>query len=378
MLKVAVIGGLGCGKTTALTSLLSQLRSGSLSEYLVIEDRTSLRDVGISLTVKDLEIRCVLESVSSDKICIPRRHPSAQMEHYKFKFRLPGANLNFDIEFIEIPGSMLNFGTHYYEIRHIIQNVDVIMIAIETPYLMGSIESSSKDLCTEQINIGVNRINEIKDLLTYVEGDGEKTKMIVFTPLKCERWAKESGGLDKVTNRVKEVFSSSIQHLSSIDKLDMLIIPMQTSGNILFAEFREAYIYDSTEGPVECCRISKDIIRTYDGEFHMCLPGEKIYQNPEYVIFGTNLFRPSCWYIIDTANNSYAPHNCDQLVFHILRFVIESFKVGESEKSFMRGNKYKEWLGTVNIKDLENVYFKLQMNGDVKENVDGIEIIKKL
>lgn len=62
---------------------------------------------------------------------------------------------------------------------------------MDTPYLMGSIEETTKDICPDSINLGTNRVKEIQNFLTNIDNkDGKDAKMVIFVPLKCENGQK--------------------------------------------------------------------------------------------------------------------------------------------------------------------------------------------
>ena len=107
------------------------------------------------------------------------------------------------------------------------KNCDVFVIVVDTPYLMGSVDESTKDLCPESIDLGTNRVQDIQNFLTHIDDkEGQDAKMVVFVPLKCEKWAKEPNGLNKVTARIKEVYGTHIKNLSAYEKMNICVIPM--------------------------------------------------------------------------------------------------------------------------------------------------------
>ncbi len=65
-LKVIMIGGRRCGKTSALASLFEQMKNGPVKEYFTVSDRTILVTKGFekqdSLNDKTLELHNKLET----------------------------------------------------------------------------------------------------------------------------------------------------------------------------------------------------------------------------------------------------------------------------------------------------------------------------
>ena len=395
-LKVIMMGGRRCGKTSALASLFEQMKNGPVREFFTVSDVTVLETKGLeiqdSLNDKTLELMNMLETQKdSSNIFLVDKDPTSYFWLYKLHLKIPGTKKEMDIEFRDSAGEYFeSSNSHSKETIEYIKDCDVFVIIVDTPYLMGCVEEDSKDLCTESVNLGTNRVTDIQNFLANIENnDGKNAKMVVFVPLKCEKWAKEPNGLERVTQRVKEVYATHIKNLSAFEKINISIIPMLTSGNILFHEFRKAYIYNSVEGPVRCCKISGDIIRKEFGENDIPGSGETIVEDPESVINGTNIMRPYAWYQINPKDGSYAPLNCDQLPLHILRFMLMKLMDAEEvikHKSFL-GRMYdffrdiiksiKILFGGIDPEEMKKIIARMQREGVIKDKGYGIEIIKR-
>lgn len=65
-LKVIMMGGRRCGKTSALASLFEEMKNGQVKDYFTVSDRTVLETKGFetqdSLNDKTLELQNMLES----------------------------------------------------------------------------------------------------------------------------------------------------------------------------------------------------------------------------------------------------------------------------------------------------------------------------
>lgn len=395
-LKVIMMGGRRCGKTSALASLFEQMKNGPVKEYFTVSDRTVLETKGFetqdSLNDKILELQNMLETnKDNSNIFLVDKKPTSNYWLYKLHLQIPGTHREMDIEFRDSAGEFFETSnTHSQKTADYMKDCDVFVIVVDTPYLMGSVEESSMDLCPESINLGTNRVQDIQNFLTHIDDkEGKNAKMVVFVPLKCEKWAQEPNGLNKVADRIKEVYATHIMNLSAFEKMNVTIIPMQTSGNILFNEFRKAYIYNSLEGPVRCCKISNEIVRKEDGENDIVMQGETIVEDSESVINGTNLMRPYAWYQINPNDSSFAPKNCDQLPLHIIRFMLTKLMDAETVVKhkgllgrvydFFRDiiNTIRSLFGTMDTEELKRIIAKMQRDGVIKDKGDGIEIIKR-
>lgn len=391
-----MMGGRRCGKTSALASLFDQMKNGPVKDYFTVADRTVLETKGFevqdSLNDKTLELTNMLEqNRDNSNIFLVDQKPTNNFWLYKLHLQIPGTHREMDIEFRDSAGEFFEAsGIHAQETEEYIKNCDVFVIVVDTPYLMGSVDESTKDLCPESIDLGTNRVQDIQNFLTHIDDkEGQDAKMVVFVPLKCEKWAKEPNGLNKVSARIKEVYATHIKNLSAYEKMNVCIIPMQTAGNIVFSEFRKAFVYNSMEGPVRCCKIDDETIRKEDGENDLPMPGETITEDPEAIIAGTNMLRPYSWYQINPNDKSFAPKNCDQLPLHIIRFMLMKLMDAESKVKhggllgwiydFLRDmiNRIRGLFGTMNTDELKQIIGKMQRSGIIKDTGDGIEILKR-
>ena len=395
-LKVIMMGGRRCGKTSALASLFEEMKNGQVKDYFTVSDRTVLETKGFetqdSLNDKTLELQNMLESnKDNSNIFLVDKNPTSNFWLYKLHLQIPGTKREMDIEFRDSAGEFFEAsGSHAQETEEYSKHCDVFVSVVDTPYQMGSVDESTKDLCPESIDLGTNRVQDIQNFLTHIDDkEGQDAKMVVFVPLKCEKWAKEPNGLNKVTARIKEVYGTHIKNLSAYEKMNICVIPMQTSGNILFSEFRKAYIYNSIDGPVRCCKIDDETVRKEDGENDLPMPGETVVEDGEAVINGTTLQRPYSWYQINPNDSSFAPKNCDQLPLHIIRFML--MKLMDAEANVQHGgllgwiydflrdmiNRIRGIFGTMNTEELKQIIGRMQRSGLIKDTGDGIEIIKR-
>lgn len=395
-LRVIMMGGRRCGKTSALASLFEEMKNGPVKDYFTVSDRTVLETKGFevqdSLNDKTLELQNMLETnKNNSNIFLVDKNPTSNFWLYKLHLQIPGTHREMDIEFRDSAGEFFEAsGMHARETEEYIKGSDVFVIVVDTPYLMGSADESTKDLCPDSINLGTNRVQDIQNFLTHIDDkDGQDAKMVVFVPLKCEKWAKEPNGLNKVTARIKEVYGTHIKNLSAYEKMNICVIPMLTSGNILFSEFRKAYLYNSFEGTIRCCKIDDETIRKEDGENDLPMPGETVVEDAESVISGTNLARPYAWYQINPNDSSFSPKNCDQLPLHIIRFMLMKLMDAEAKVKhggllgwiydFLRDmiDRIRGIFGTMNTDELKQIIGKMQRSGIIRDTGDGIEILKR-
>lgn len=400
-LKVLMMGGRRCGKTSALASLFAQMINGEVKNYFTVSDRTKIETKGFetqdSLGGKTLELENMLETnKGNSNIFLVDKGPTNNFWLYNLHLQIPGKRREMDIEFRDSAGEFFEAaGMHAAETSEYIQNCDVFVIVVDTPYLMGPVEESTMDLCPESINLGTNRVMDIQNFLTNInDNDGKDAKMVVFVPLKCEKWVKENR-INEVTARIKTVYATCIQNLMAYSKMSISIIPMETSGNILFSELKKAYYFHdeigefsnlypkNRPGDVRCCLIDDETVRLENGEHELF--ADRCIIDAESVINGTNLTRPYAWYHINPADGSFAPHNCEQLPLHILRFMLAKLYDAETRKSsgffgwfsdLIR--RIRQIFGSMDPKELQGIISSMQRKGVIKDSGYGIEILKKI
>ena len=133
---------------------------------------------------------------------------------------------------------------HDAEIREKVREYDVFVVAIDTPYLMEAVNHDNK-LCNEAINNSYNHVNDIYTFLSELDDkDGADAKLVIFAPLKCEKWIKENR-ISEVVGRVKHVYEPTIHALSKYMNVEIDIMPIETVGNIIFQEQAKAMICQS-------------------------------------------------------------------------------------------------------------------------------------
>lgn len=132
---------------------------------------------------------------------------SGEFEDFTLQFCIPKSNNKMDIIFSDVSGEYYDMGrTHDAEVRDKVREYDVFLIAIDTPNLMEAVNPDNK-LCTESINNSYNHVNDIYSFLSGLDDkDGADAKLVVFIPLKCEKWVKD-GKLPDVIQRVKKYMS---------------------------------------------------------------------------------------------------------------------------------------------------------------------------
>lgn len=366
-LKVLMVGGRRCGKTSALAVMFDQLIKGKANEFFTVADTTVIETKGPetqdTLTSKTTGIKLFLEKPTTNTFLVDSK-PTLFDWKYTCKLTLPGTTKRLEIEFTDVPGEWFRSGTKDDEINQYVAANDVFVVMVDTPYLM----EESEAMCD-----AVNCISDIHNALTNInDEDGKKAKMVVFVPIKCEKWVKE-GRIKEVVDKLKSAYRVPIKALSAYKKMTICILPIETAGNILFREFKDAYLLNGDLEKDRCCQLSEKLVRMADGKTRPLRTNDQL--NPDLnAMMGTlGIMRPYAWYYANnkSATPGYAPRNCDQLALHILKFYVQKFQNENAWPNWMG------WTGFITKEEMLKKMAEINAANIIKNDVDGIEYLKK-
>jgi hypothetical protein len=375
-LKVLMMGGRRCGKTSALASLFDQMIHGKTNEVLTVCDNTILEtkdgERQDSLNDKRLELKYFIAQ-GGNKTFLADAHPTMNYWDYILQLQIPGQNKRMDILFRDAGGEFFDAGgAHHNETVQFVRDCDVFVVVVDTPYLMAGDEVEAE---------AANHIDSIHTFLMQIDDqDGRKSKQVIFVPMKCEQWIKD-GKIDDVVAAIESKYAATIQDLKVANKTEISIIPIQTAGDILFSDFRDPYILFNTltAKTQKCSRTSDRLVILKDGTQHEVEENEIVQQDMEgfFTIGGntTKIIRRSAWYHLPTDHKAkYSPYNCEQLPLHIIRFMFNK------KKSEAWGGVIGElisFFGGISARDMQDALDKLSQKNLIKDSGDGIKIIKK-
>lgn len=377
-LKVLMMGGRRCGKTSALASLFYQMIHGSTNQFLTVADVTSFdqKQIGNStemetidtLANKRLELEYFIRTSGSNTF-LADASPTSNFWDYTLQIQIPGTNKRTEIIFRDSAGEFFDAGgRHYNETVEFIRDCDVFVVVIDTPYLM-----AGKDYENHAANV----VDSIHTFITQIDSDKAKAKQVLFVPIKCEKWIQD-GKVDELVAKIEETYAASINHLVATAKTEISIIPIQTAGDILFSELRESYIlYNSLTGKKQkCSKTSNRLVTLNTGKQYRIQETDVLNEDLDAVFNGTSIPRPSAWYHLPISRKArYNPSNCEQLPLHIIRFM---FNKMEAEcLGGIWGILGNLLFGNITKNDMRNALSNLSANNLIKDNIEGIKIIKR-
>lgn len=409
-LKVLMMGGQRVGKSSALAAIMDAFISGAEKDILSAKDSTTLIKVDgekqASIESKLQEVKGMLRDNSGKTIIVNSGKTNKKWD-YNLELTLAGTNDSMNITFTDVNGEFFDGGNiHQEEIINLVQDYDVFIVAIDTPFMMES-RNDDSDLVDSVINKTYNCTLSIHTFLTQInDHDGNDAKLVIFTPIKCEHWAK-SNQLDSVVEAVKEDYQTSINALRKYKSVQIEILPIQTVGSAVFTEHLEALICEWTEKMFiffkkdcnsKCSSLPTGDIRLSNGEIKGKESFKKIQEDLDAVLIpGSDIIRPNSWFKIESSE--YRPHNCEQLALHILEFMLAKvvdakIKADQNQNPILRGlriaanfilnvgtlglwDKLCDLFGGISIEQMQSAMKKINDRNLIKHSGEGITILEK-
>lgn len=251
-LKIVMLGGRRCGKTTILSKIKQHfnevLHHGA--DEADKNDLLSLIPPTGEITKLNNAQDCINELFSSVENCYQEfaidENASNDKTVTTFKLNPLQGKGSLSLEFTDIPGEWCSYVEGYSkenklnDVKNLIIDSNVIIIAIDTPSLM-ELNGINADY--------YNRIRDIKELFASAfSGEtfskNESQKMIIFVPLKCEKYVIKSNGCANVDGLSKVCSVVELYYKEMIDcfkyyqnNITMAILPIVTIKEVEWARF---------------------------------------------------------------------------------------------------------------------------------------------
>ncbi len=246
-IRVLMLGGKRCGKTTVLSSMCGAINTALAGTDLSISvdpaTRAELDKARVSIIEHMKRFEQPLTSCEVDD------NPTSAERSYSFRLRRGNKGNGIPFRIHDIPGEWL-VNENAEHVKSLIQECQVILIAIDTPYLMAKMTDKKYGQYHEKYNKSVEITNFFKNVLS---AEDLKDRMILFVPIKCERYyhldrskhlAKYGRHyMKRVTDAVGAGYRDLIMYLKSTDALidhcTIAVTPILSAGGIDFISFRE-------------------------------------------------------------------------------------------------------------------------------------------
>ncbi len=247
-INVMMFGGRRSGKTSVLAAMKDCADK-------IFNQETNL---GLTISSADQETIDILIKKSEElnhyydtaeydrtKPITPDNSPTFEKQEFKFNVSLiDKPNSRLQVNFTDYPGEWLDNPTQYGQLKEIMEKTDIIMIAIDTPYLM-EICKTEEDIGSfnEKKNFSRKVAEMVKNDFTVDEKSARK-KMILFVPLKCEGYHNianpDKDRMEEVNKKIKKAFENLISFVTqgnNAERYECAITPIFTMGNLRFTRF---------------------------------------------------------------------------------------------------------------------------------------------
>ena len=371
-----MMGGRRCGKTSALASLFDQMIHGKTNEFLTVCDKTLLEEKDgekqDSLTGKRLELEHFI-SKGKNNTFLADKNPTKNYWKYVLQLQIPGTDKRMEVEFLDSAGEFFDAGgKHHNETVSFVRECDVFIVIVDTPYLMAGSKVEAE---------AANVIDSIHTFLMQIDSqNGRKAKQVLFVPIKCEKWVKEDK-INEVIKAIEEKYDATIRDLKASNKTEISIIPIETAGDIIFAELKDPYILFNTKTneQTRCAKVSERMVMLPEGKHKKIGDDEILNDDPQGVfMFGgefSDIVRPNAWFHLrHEPKAKYSPNNCEQLPLHIIRFMFNK-KKAEAWGGVI--GDLISFFGGISSKDMQKALDNLSQANLIKDSGEGIKVIKK-
>ena len=334
-MKVCMLGARGVGKTSVITSMYNSQKEAIKGTGLFLAADSDTEKI---LDNKREDLMRIFEGIHRENELVTESGIAGDDTEsvFEFTYGMNSEKINIDLEIRDYPGEYLKAESEL--VAGFVREASAIMIAIDTPCLM---EENGK------YHLAKNRLDLVsKFLMNYL--DHTEEKLILFVPLKCEKYYRE-GRIDEVTSAVKKQYDGLIQYLRDKEnmhgfkkKICCAITPIQTLGDVVFDSFAR----DERTGEIK-------EITTKDG---MKLPAEIRFH-------------------YTASNAEYSPVNCVQPLYYLLAFVSKQYEKARQEE------KNSGWIGRLReafrlIPNVEAFLLEIQRLGLKRiENTQGYKVL---
>lgn len=347
-INIMMMGGRRCGKSSVLASMEKCFDERFGTSNLTINPYDNA--TALDFTNKINEINGYYNNPDKYLNFTPDSNPTKDLSEYKMNLSLKNKN-NGEIlmNFIDFPGEWIAQKENIAKLNKPIQDSHVIIIAIDTPHLMEYTKSEDPD-AVGKFNDAANQSALVSMLLKKHLDLNSGIKMILFVPLKCEKY-RNNGSMPLVIRKIKSAYSSLINHINNDingNKCVMAITPIITLGTVEFKRFK----------------------RTEEGKIKVS-PNTKL---PLYPLYG----------FTDEAKDYPEPMYCEVPLIYTLMYVLTIAKEAK-EKKHHRAPwfvKAMRRLGESFLKFPSANDFLLEINGlnseitkYINKNEEGFELL---
>lgn len=233
-INVLMIGGRRAGKTSVLAAM-DQCCNELLAK--VPELCVSCIDGGANLTLKQNELEHYFTQKYMKKMVFTADHnPNVTPDTYTYDVTVKNRDSGYSINFMDVPGEYLINPEHKEELQKKFEMSQIIIITIDTPHMVESIDDVTK---VGKYHDGFNRVPELTRFFKNAFQKSKEERMVLFVPLKCEKYYYRSK-MEFVNKTLKIGYAELMSFLAN-DEIKQFctvgIVPILTIGGAEFFKF---------------------------------------------------------------------------------------------------------------------------------------------
>jgi hypothetical protein len=229
--KITMLGPGGVGKTSLLTAMYDR--------FDATLDAMNLQFVPDSETAAILTEKLgQLKSLTDEFEATGGLEKTENTNSFRFGIGMPGKKSFLKLQFIDYPGEFMHSDSTKEEKKWVEDSIAesvAVLVAIDAPVLM-----EGKGKWHELIN----RPTQIKILFQNVFQNLQTPKLVIFAPVKCEKYLRSESESEQLIKRIRE--DKDYQRLFKLfdseslkDKIVSVITPVQTVGSVVFSRIEE-------------------------------------------------------------------------------------------------------------------------------------------
>ena len=231
-INVMMVGGRRSGKSSVLASMQKCFGQTQTKTPLVIRcaDDELLEIIG----QKQQEMREFFYTKGKSRTFVPSEIGNHEILTYPFSIGIKDKRSRICVNFVDYPGEWLR--SRKDPLRAELQKSRILLVAIDTPHLM------EEDGVYNELRNGCWLVTQlIKD--TKFADASQGPGLILFVPLKCERYYNE-GRMNEVNVRVQKAYEELLNYIKQpgadgkTTRITVAITPILTLGGAEFNRFK--------------------------------------------------------------------------------------------------------------------------------------------
>ncbi len=227
VMNICMMGPKAVGKTTVLTAVFNETQNSISGTTLNLtakgDTEAELMDRLHMLHAVFVRKKAITDN--SQTIANAGITASSFESRFDFGFGHIGKEPIIDLTIKDFPGEMVV--NNQDEVIKFIKDSQCIFVAIDTPHLMER---------NGEFNDVKNKPEQITELFKKAIKEIESEKLVLFIPLKCEKYFHD-GRISEVLDRVEKTYSQLISILEETRKVCCCVTPIQTLGDVDFDTF---------------------------------------------------------------------------------------------------------------------------------------------